>query len=128
MSKTYKDILGSLGYNIKLEGVDYFLDIVEYTSQLLELSEDEDKIREMIPCCCLEYAHFYYEIGLIRFNRELDRFVKSRKIRGYNKEINTQVYGNCEYLSTEDTIIKFAKYTNSMKEHTIVKPLVKCAD
>lgn len=128
MSKTYKDLLSNLGYDTKLEGVDYFLDVAEYTSQVLESFEDEDKAREMIPCCCLEYAHFYYEVGLIRFNRELDRFVKSRKIRGYNRELNTQVYGNCGYSSTDDMIIKFARYMNSKKENIIVKPLVKCSN
>lgn len=125
MDKKYKSILGDLGYNTSLEGFDYFLELVEFTSQILEVFDDEDKARKLIPCCCLDCAHFDYEVGLIRFKEELDKFVNSRKIRSYNRENNIQVYGDCKKMSTEDTIINFSKYVISDKENAIDKPLVK---
>ena len=127
MNKNSKDILAALGYDTKLEGFNYFLDLVEFTAATLEVCENEDEARKLIPCCCLDYAHFYYEVGLIKFKQELDKFVNSRKIRSYNRENNISVYGNCNKMSTEDTIIKFSKHMISDKENVIQKSLIKCS-
>lgn len=117
-------LLKRLGYDVTLIGATYFSDVTYDICQVLD-SMDIDMAYKFIPACCLEYGHFYYEIGLNKFNKDLDFFVASKNLTSENEELNMQVFGTTDSLEKEDSIMKVAKYINAQKKNVVGKSLIK---
>lgn len=113
MNTNQKDILKSLGFNTDLEGTKYFLDIIEDISIEILKGTEEKEVIEKIPSICLEYYHFYYEIGRKTFESKLTEFHDSRhqnKKYGFNKLLYQSIYGNIKNPTMEQSAIAISKY------------------
>lgn len=113
MFTNQKDILRSLGYNTNLEGTKYFLDIVEEITLEVLKGTKEEEIISKIPSFCLEYYHFYYEVGKKTFDRELYKFHNNQnhnKKYGFNKPLYQEVYGDIKNPTIEQSALAISKY------------------
>lgn len=128
--RRYKGKLAELGYDTTLVGAAFFCDIVDDVCKKVaeENVTDEAILKTFIPSYCLEYGHFYYEVGLNKFNSEMKKFVASKKITDKNKALNAEVFGKANNLalSTSEEVLAFAKYLNkcNAKNNTSNKVLV----
>lgn len=113
--KRYKGKLAELGYDTTLVGAAFFCDIVDDVCKKIAEEDvtDEAVLKAFIPSYCLEYGHFYYEVGLNKFNSEMKNFVASKKITDKNKVLNAEVFGKANELSVSEEILAFAKYVNN---------------
>lgn len=113
MNINQKDILKGLGFNISLEGTKYFLDIVEdITIEVLKGTTEEEIIKK-VPSFCLEYYHFYYEVGKKTFDRELIEFHSNQhknKKYGFNKSLYQEVYGDIKNPTLEQSALAISNY------------------
>lgn len=113
MNIEQKNILRALGFDTEVKGAKYFLDIVEDITYELLKGTDEESIIEKIPSFCLEYYHFYYEVGKNTFYKELTSFHEKRrthKNKSFDKTIYESVYKDTKNPSLETSMLAVSKY------------------
>ena len=111
MRGLFNDIFQSLGYDITLPGAEMYYDVLCDVIEDKKNGMSNSKILEMIPRYCLEYYHFCYEVGRIKFFQLIDEFRNSKKpIRKKKRKVNVDDLFDNTNLSFEKHLLSFAPY------------------
>lgn len=113
------NLLESLGYEKDDKATNLLEDLILEVNELLE-NNDEKEIEKLVnnkkSFIYVELACFDHEIGLNKFNQEIERIHKTRKIENIDIETYTNVYGNNYDPTVNDTIISVAKFMKIQKQ------------
>ncbi len=123
MTKEQKEILKKLGFDNSTKGAKYFVDIVDDVVEDLMNNKEEQEILEAIPSYYMEYAHFFYEVGLIRFKKEIENFHMNKTLEEIDIDLYTEIYEEIENPSIEESILVLGKYLfkNKKKDPKVLK-------
>jgi len=99
----YNDFMRSIGYNIDNKGGMFFIDLMGHVVDLINEGKSEEEIKDLIPCYCIEYYHFCYEISKFEYLKELELFCKT----GYVLKSKGEKKKRKESL--EDKLIRISK-------------------
>ena len=117
----YKEKLKEYGYDVESQGYIYFEDLLVDCIEMINDGKDIEYIKEIFPSCCLEYFHFFYEVGNKKYFRELEKFC--------NKELNDTISPNrvkkqekeLPSMDVFDTVMYFAnQFSNKEKQENKV--------
>ncbi len=121
MRRLFNDVFQSLGYDITLPGAEMYCDVLCDVIEDKKNDMSNSEILEMIPRYCLEYYHFFYEVGRIKFFQLIDEFRNSKKpIRKKKRKVNVDDLLDNPNLSFEEHLLSFAPYF-IMKEQELDK-------
>ena len=116
----YKKFLKENGFDVKIVGAKYFIDLLEEVVEKILDGYDISEIKELYPSICLEYYHFVYEVSRFKYLEELDYFSRNG-YRGDN-EIEKKLWDE----PTVDKLIRLGnKYILEKKEQENCKQLIK---
>ena len=104
----FKERLKEYGYDVESVGYIYFEDLLVDCIEMIHEDKDIDYIKEMFPRCCLEYYHFFYEVGKKKYFAELEKFCN----KGLNENISPtrreKKEKNLPNMDVFDTVMYFA--------------------
>jgi hypothetical protein len=128
LSEEKKQFYENLGFDTSLDGSTMFDDLVEEVRILLDTDNiNYSTIMKLLPSIEVEYYHFYYEVGRMKYLEDLKAFLDSRFIdKNRKKKSKTEyvkVFGTKEPIGVEKSIYIVAKLLN--KERNLQKGNVK---
>lgn len=112
MVKEYKNLMGSLGYDINHKGFILFVSLTEEVRDLLKERESIEEVKKLLPSVYLEEYHFCKEMGKTTYMQLVNDFVNSRKVTPENEQVNGCFNLGRENLSLDDAVIFFGGYFN----------------
>ena len=119
-------LLERLGYNQKDKATILLKDLVSEVSDLMNQHEKEE-IKELIDnktsYIYVELACFDYEIGLNKFNEEIERVHRERNVDKIDMELYTDIFNDDINPSVENAVFSIAEFMNKTdsKEETVNK-------
>ncbi len=132
LSEEKKQFYENLGFDTSLDGSTMFDDLVEEVRILLDTDNiNYSTIMKLLPSIEVEYYHFYYEVGRMKYLEDLKAFLDSRFIDNKRKKKSkteyVKVFGTKEPIGVEKSIYIVAKLLNKEKDlqKDNVKTLVK---
>ncbi len=128
LSEEKKQFYENLGFDTSLDGSTMFDDLVEEVRILLDTDNiNYSTIMKLLPSIEVEYYHFYYEVGRMKYLEDLKAFLDSRFIDNKRKKKSkteyVKVFGTKEPIGVEKSIYIVAKLLN--KERNLQKGNVK---
>lgn len=84
----YKDLYKLLGFDCNCFGVYYFDELLNNVVSWYMEGCSKAYIIEMLPCICLEYYHFDYDIPKSLYLKYINDFINSWKITDKNRRYN----------------------------------------
>ena len=111
----FKNLLTSLGFDVKLRGYIFFEELVTEVCELLKEGKEDNEIEKFIPVLVTEYGSCYHEIGRNRYLKSIDEFFAKRKNIQTEEKIDKELSAIITKMNLSSKILAFSKYINEVE-------------